>query len=144
MNAIEFPFSDTIAGYVTGVDRETDGFKVRTSGGKEFDVRLKGNTYARLVRNLGEPYPDCTGQMREMLHPSRYLFVYGTFYPEGGANTFEAEFIVFMGRNPNEYAFEQQDWWIRQVEQLGDFYLAAQFQGRAIDYRDYRTTITLS
>jgi mannose/cellobiose epimerase-like protein (N-acyl-D-glucosamine 2-epimerase family) len=144
MNAIEFPFADTIAGHVTAFDREVDGFGIRTSGGKEFDVRLKGNTYARLIRNLGEPYPDCTGQMREMLHPGRYLFVYGVYYPERGGYTFEAEFIVFTGQKPDQYAFERQDWWIQQIEQLADFYLAAQFQGRTVDYRDYRTTITLT
>ncbi len=144
MNAIEFPFSDTIAGSVTSFDQHSDGFGMRTSGGKEFEVRLKGNTYARLIRNLGEPYADCTGDMRAMLQPGRTLFVYGVFYPEGGGYTFEAEFIVFVGRTPDEYAFERQDWWIRQVKELGDFFLAAQFQGREIDYADYRTTITLT
>src|ERR1700730_12399380 len=144
MNAIEFPFSDTIAGCVTGFDRETDAFGIRTSGGKKFDVRLKGNTYARLTRNLGEPYADCTSQMRDMLDPSRFLFVYGVFYPEGGGYTFEAEFIVFVGGKADEYAFERRDWWIKQIEQLGDFFLAAQFQGKEVDYQDYRTTITLT
>src|ERR1700751_1921229 len=105
MNAIEFPFADPIAEHVTAFDREVDGFGIRTSGGKEFDVRLKGNTYARLIRNLGEPYPDCTGQMREMLHPGRYLFVYGVYYPERGGYTFEAEFIVVPGQKPHQYAF---------------------------------------
>lgn len=144
MNAIETPFSDTIAGYVTGFDRDSDGFGIRTSGGKEFDVKLKGSTYARLVRNLGEPYADCTGQMRDMLHQRPFLFVYGIFYPEAGAFTFEAEFIVFVGRKPAEFVFERQDWWVQQVEQLAEFYLAAQFQGKDVDYRDYRTTISLT
>jgi hypothetical protein len=88
MNAIDFPFSDTISGVVTRYDREADAFGLRTSGGKDFEVKLKGNTYARLVRNLGEPYADCTGQMREMLHPDRQLFVYGVYYPEVGSFTF--------------------------------------------------------
>ena len=29
MNAIEFPFSDTIAGNITRFDREADGFGIR-------------------------------------------------------------------------------------------------------------------
>ena len=144
MNAIDFPFADTIAGYVTDFDRESDGFEIRTSGGKKFDVRLKGNTYARLIRNLGEPYADCTSQMREMLDPGCFLFVYGIYYPEGGGYTFEAEFIVFAGRKVDEFVFERQDWWIRQIQQLGDFFLQAQFQGKEVDYEDYRTTITLT
>jgi mannose/cellobiose epimerase-like protein (N-acyl-D-glucosamine 2-epimerase family) len=144
MNAIDFPFADTIAGYVTDFDRESDGFEIRTSGGKKFDVRLKGNTYARLIRNLGEPYADCTSQMRDMLDPGCFLFVYGIYYPEGGGYTFEAEFIVFAGRKVDEFVFERQDWWIRQIQQLGDFFLQAQFQGKEVDYQDYRTTITLT
>jgi mannose/cellobiose epimerase-like protein (N-acyl-D-glucosamine 2-epimerase family) len=144
MNTIDFPFSDTIAGCVTSFDEKADAFRIRTSGEKEFDIRLKGNTYARVIRNLGEPYADCTGQMRAMLGTECYLFVYGVYYPEHGGHTFEAEFIVFAGRKQGEYPFEAQDWWIRQIEQIGDFYLAAQFQGKDVDYRDYRTTITLT
>ena len=145
MNAIDFPFSDTIAGYVTNFDGQTDTFSLRTPGGKEFDVRLKGNTYARLIRNLGDPYADCTGQMREMLRTGCYLFVYGVFYPEGGGYNFEAEFIVFAGRKPNEYVFERQDWWIRQIEQLARCSTwRRSFQGQEVDYRNYRTTITLT
>src|SRR5262249_12929538 len=140
----DFPFSDTIAGYVTAFDRETDTFGLRTSGGKEFEVRVKGNTYARLIRNLGEPYADCTGPMRDLLQPGRFVFVYGIFYPERGAFTYEAESIGFAGRKQNEDVFEGQDWWVRQIEQLAEFYLAAQFQGRDVDYRDYRTIITLT
>jgi mannose/cellobiose epimerase-like protein (N-acyl-D-glucosamine 2-epimerase family) len=144
MNAIDFPFSDTISGVVTRYDREADAFGLRTSGGKDFEVKLKGNTYARLVRNLGEPYADCTGQMREMLHPDRQLFVYGVYYPEVGSFTFEAEFITFNGRKTGEFVFEGRDWWVRQVEQLADFYLHAQFPSGKVDYADYRTTITLT
>ncbi len=66
-NQMRFTFSDTIAGYVTGFDRDTGIFTLRTSGGQEYPVRLKGHTYAWFVRNLGEPYHDATGQMREML-----------------------------------------------------------------------------
>ena len=142
MNAIDFPFSDTIAGYVTNFDGQTDTFSLRTPGGKEFDVRLKGNTYAGLIRNLGDPYADCTGQMREMLRNDCFVFVYGIYYPESGGNNYEAEFIVFAGRKPGDFTFEGQDWWVRQVHQLAEFYLLAQFQGKPVDYRDYRTTIT--
>lgn len=144
MNAIDFTFSDTIAGCVTGFDEKNDSFSIRTSGGKDFNVRLKNNTYARLIRNLGDPYADCTGRIREMLRTECFLFVYGIFYPEGEGFTFEAEFIVFAGSKPGDFVFERQDWWVRQVRQLADFYLAAQFQSKHVDYRDYRTTITLT
>jgi mannose/cellobiose epimerase-like protein (N-acyl-D-glucosamine 2-epimerase family) len=144
MNDINFTFSDLIAGYVTGFDRSADIYSVKTSGGQEFQVKLKSNTYAQLLRNLGDPYQDSTGQMRDMLVPGRYLFTYGVFYPESGGNVFEAQFIVFVGRRPDEYIQERPDWWVRQIEQIGDFYLHAQFGDEPVDYRNYRTLVKLS
>lgn len=144
MNQITFTFSDTIAGYVSSYDREKDIFNIRTSGGNEFQVRLKSNTYAQLVRNLGEPYQDATGPMRDMLTPGRFLFTYGTYYPEGGDNTFEAQLIVFVGRKPEEYFPEKQDWWVKQIAALGDFYLQAQFPDGIVNYDNYRTQISLT
>ena len=46
-----------------------DTFTLETSDGREFTVKLTDTTYAELVRNLGEPYADATGQMRDMLVP---------------------------------------------------------------------------
>ena len=67
MNEIQFTFSDTIAGYVTEYDRESDIFTVKTSDDRLFRIKVKSNTYAQLVRNLGDPYQDATGAIREML-----------------------------------------------------------------------------
>src|SRR2546423_7343369 len=66
-NEMTFTFSDLISGYVTGFNRERDMFGLKTSDGRDFEVRLTGTTYAEVVRNLGEAYLDCTGQMRDML-----------------------------------------------------------------------------
>jgi mannose/cellobiose epimerase-like protein (N-acyl-D-glucosamine 2-epimerase family) len=144
MNEIAFSFSDTIAGYVTHYDQVRDAFVLATRHGREFQIKLKGNTYAQLVRNLEEPYYDCTNQMRAMLEPGRYLFTYGTFYPQNNTHVFEAQFLIFLGRRTGEYAFERPDWWINQIQSLGHFYLHAQFGEAEIDYRNYRTTIRLT
>jgi len=144
MNDISFPFSDTIAGYVTQYDPSADTYIVKTSGGKEYSVKLKSNTYAQLVRNLGDPYQDSTGPMREMLVPGRFLFTYGTYYPEEKDFNFEAQFLLFVGRKPDEYVVEKSDWWVKQIRQLGDFYLKAQFPDGKVNYDNYRTTITLT
>ena len=148
MNDMNFPFSDTIAGYVTHMDRDTDSYTVRTSGGHEYKIKLKSNTYAQLLRNLEDPYFDCTGQIRDMLTPGRYVFTYGIYYPDGtapgGHPAFEAQFLVFLGRRPGEYFFERQDWWVKQIRSLADFYLRAQFGDRPVDYDNYRTTIKLT
>lgn len=144
MNEINFTFSDTIAGYVTEFDRDSDSYEVKTGDGRPYRIKLKSNTYAQLIRNLGDPYRDATGQMRAMLTPGRFLFTYGIFYPEGGDHHFEAQFLLFVGRSAQDFFFEKQDWWVRQIDSLGDFYVHAQFGGDDIDYDDYRTTITLT
>ncbi len=144
MNKLDFTISDTIAGYVTNYDRALDTYTVRTSDEREYTIRLKENTYAMLVRNLGDPYQDATGQLRDMLVPGRFLFTYGIFYPENGDNIFEAQFVEFVGRRNTEFVFEKSDWWVRQIEQLGDFYLHAQFGDQPVNYDDYRTNITLT
>lgn len=143
MNKVSFTFSDTIAGYVSGFDKDTDTYTVKTSGGQEFQIKLKSNTYAQVVRNLGDPYQDSTGPMRDMLVPGRFLYTYGVFYPEASGPVFEAQFILFLGRKAEEYVIERPDWWVKQIEQIGDFYLHAQFGDEPVDYRGYRTTIKL-
>ena len=144
MNQINFTFSDTIAGYVTSFDREQDTYVVKTSDGREYTVKLKSNTYAQLMRNLGDPYQDATGPIRDMLTPGRHLFTYGIYYPEKSDFNFEAQFIIFLGRRVGEYFFERQDWWVRQIREIGDFFLRAQFGDEPVNYDNYRTQITLS
>ena len=143
MNDIRFEFSDTIAGYVTKFDKETGAFEVKTSDDKHFSVKLKGNTYALLARNLGDPYQDATGQIYDLLTPGRYVLTYGIFYPEHGDFTIEAQFLIFLGRRPGEYNFERQDWWVKQIDELGNFYVQAQFGDDPVNYDNYRTTISL-
>ncbi len=143
MNEISFTFSDLISGYVTQFDRGTDTYTVKTSGGQEFQIKLKSNTYAQVVRNLGDPYQDSTGSMRDMLVPGRFLYTYGVFYPEASGPVFEAQFILFLGRKADEYVIERPDWWVKQIGEIGDFYLQAQFGDAPVDYRGYRTLIKL-
>lgn len=139
---IDFAFSDLIAGYVTHYDAENDIFGLKTSDGREFHCTLSPMTYAKLVQNLDEAYPDATGTMRSMLVPGRYLFTYGVFYPD--SPKFDAKSIIFVGRKENDYIFEKQNWWVDQVHSLANFYLKAQFGDEEIDYRNYRTTLSLS
>lgn len=142
-NKMDFTFSDMIAGYVSKYDwDERDLFELATSDGRAFNVRLGDNCYAELIRNLGEAFIDCTGSIRNMLAKGRYIFVYGVFYPEADDAHFEAKHIVFSGRRETDHVFEQQDWWIKQVRKLADFYLLAQFPDGIIDYREYRTHLT--
>ena len=132
MNEIQFTFSDTIAGYVTDYDRESDIFTVKTSDGRVFRIKVKSNTYAQLVRNLGDPYQDATGQMREMLVPGRFVFTYGIFYPGERRLHLRGPVPALPGPPARRVrASRSQDWWVRQIEQLGDFYLQRPVRRRA-------------
>src|SRR5215471_6794379 len=142
-NQVRFTFSDLIAGTVTSYRADEDTFALQTIDGREFDVTLTSQTFAEVVRNLGEAYIDATGQMRDMLDRGRMLYAYGTFYPEKGDYTFEAKRIVFVGRTSHDYVFERPNWWIHQVREVADFYLRAQWPDGNIDYTEYRTRITL-
>jgi anti-anti-sigma factor len=136
-----FSYSDTIAGYVTHYDVATQKFGLQTSDERKFLVNLTNNTYAELIRNLGEAYVDASSFLQEMLSPGRYLSAYGTFYPD--TETFEAKHIVFLGRKESEYLFEKPDWWLKQIRSLADFYLQSQFGDDPVDFRNYRTDLNL-
>jgi anti-anti-sigma factor len=140
---MHFTFSDLIAGTVVAYEADDDTFTLRTIDGRDFPVRLTGQTFAEVVRNLGEAYVDATGQMRDMLDRGRMLYAYGIFYPEGGDTNFEAKRIVFVGRTSHDFVFERPNWWIHQVREVADFYLRAQWPDGVIDYSEYRTRITL-
>ncbi len=142
MPQVDFSFSDTIAGYVKDFDREHDVFTLVTSDDREFKIKFTPTTFGELAHNLGEGYIDCTSQMRDMIVAGRFLFAYGIFYPENNA-PFEVKHLIFLGRNEHEFSFEKQDWWIKQIEQLGNFYVKAQFGNEEIDFKNYRTMLDL-
>jgi mannose/cellobiose epimerase-like protein (N-acyl-D-glucosamine 2-epimerase family) len=145
MDSMRFSFSDTIAGYVTGYDRNKDTFGLKTTDGRDYQVKFASSTYGWIANNLNEPRTwTSQDQMRGLLVPRRYLFVYGIYYPEHEGFTYEAQFLIFPGRREDNYVFERQDWWSKQVAAIADFYLKAQFQGKPIDYKDYRTIIRLT
>jgi mannose/cellobiose epimerase-like protein (N-acyl-D-glucosamine 2-epimerase family)/anti-anti-sigma regulatory factor len=141
---IDFTFSDTIAGYVTRYDDDTDSFGLRTTDGRVFDAFMTKNTFSQAMRNFGEAYLDTTGQMRDMLVPERYLFAYGIFYPEGDGHRFEVKSMIFPSIRGKEYIFEQPRWWVNQARFIGDFYLRGQFPDGNYDWRNYRTKLSLS
>ncbi|WP_413160492.1 AGE family epimerase/isomerase [Capilliphycus salinus ALCB114379] len=142
MNAVSFPTSDLVAGYITYFDSEQDKFGIKTSDEREIHAKLSFMTYAKLIQNLDEAYPDATGTMRSMLVPGRYLYAYGVFYPD--SPLFDVKSIVFVGRTADDYIFEKPNWWVDQARSLANFYLKAQFGDGEINYRRYRTFLNLS
>ncbi|MFC1575235.1 AGE family epimerase/isomerase [Gemmatimonadota bacterium] len=145
MTLLGFEISDTIAGYVVSFEPEKKTFVMRTTDDREFTVKLSANVFAKIMRNLGEPYLDCTGTLNDFLVPGQYLFAYGTFYPEKGGHSFEAQEINIPGRKTGKFRFEEPDWWATQAGRIADFFIDAQFGGPDnIDYKNYRTLISLT
>ncbi|WP_424529859.1 AGE family epimerase/isomerase [Sphaerisporangium viridialbum] len=140
---MNFTFSDTIAGQVTAYDRQARTATVATADGRRFDVSVDGEPSAELMRNLGEPYTDASGQLDAMLEPGRFLFAYGVFYPHGDDQIFDAKRIIFLGRRPGDFRFEESNWWIHQLEEIAAFYRKAQFGEGPVDFTEYRTLIRL-
>src|SRR5262245_29423881 len=141
-NKIDFSFSHTIGGYITASNPASRTLTMRTSDGRQYDVTLTAATFAEGPRNLGDGWVGGDEQMKS-LAPGTFCFAHGMFYPEGDNYKFEAKHLVFVGQQARVWSFEQQDWWLKQIRQIGEFYLNAQFEGGAIDYRKYRTRITL-
>lgn len=141
---MKFEFSDTISGYVTGFDEKQDTFTIKTSDDREFSVKLTANTFARKMRNLGEPYLDATGNMRKMLVSGQYVSAYGVFYPQSGGHVFEAKVLDFPDSKKDSFRFEEPDWWVKQAGQICDFFINSQFGESEIDYRNYRTNLSIS
>ena len=110
---LNFSFSDLIGGYVTSPDRQAGTFGIRTTDGREFQARLTPMTYAELVRNLGEPYADATGRCGKCSPRSGMCSPTGSTIRKAAAIPFDAKHLLFLGRAPDEYRFEKQDWWIK-------------------------------
>ncbi|MDH6574767.1 AGE family epimerase/isomerase [Kitasatospora sp. MAP5-34] len=142
-DTVNFTFSDTIAGYVTAYDGDTGLVRLTTADGREFEVSVAAEPTAELLHNLDEPYADAGGHLDAMLEPGRFLFAYAVFYPEAGTTRIEAKRLIFVGRRPDAYRFEETDWWIGQLESIAGFYRRAQFGDGPVDYAKYRTQLRL-
>lgn len=146
MKTSNFEFSDLISGYVTKYDGGNN-FEMETTDGRKYSIILGSNLYARMVRNLSEPYRDCTAQISNLLKKGQMVFVYGIFYPNGEEKSdyiFEAKCMDFPGKDSANFRFEEPNWWIEQAKQIADFFVNAQFRGSEINYNNYRTSIALS
>jgi hypothetical protein len=144
---IDFTFSDTIAGYVSSYNSGEKWFNLRTSDDRNFAVYLNPNTFARYTHNLAESYQDATEAMPTLLAlPRQFVYAYGTFYPGGDTERFEAQWLVFPGPAPGRFRHEEPDWWINQSRSIGRSYMKWQFDypEREIDYRYYRTMLHLA
>ena len=148
-NSLSFPFSDLIAGYIRKVSYpevfDCKGeIELETSDGRMFTVKITDAAYAELVRNLGEPF-QMAPDLSHILVVDRFIHVYGLFYPETDRLKFEAKHLLLFGRTKEDLRFEDQNWWIKQVQQLLNFYLEAQFgvnEGEKIDFKNFRTDLS--
>ena len=144
---MQFEFSDSISGYVKSFDKSAGTFVLTTSDGRDFSIKLTATLYSKLQRNLGEPWYDTTAAIPDMLTPGRFLFAYGTYYPDA-PGVLEAQYIDFVGKDVGKFRFEEPDWWIRQARSIAEFFINAQFdvEGDAVrvNYDTYRTDISMT
>jgi mannose/cellobiose epimerase-like protein (N-acyl-D-glucosamine 2-epimerase family) len=144
---INFTFSDTIAGYVTGYNAQERWFTLETSDKRPFKINLIASTYARGVQNLTEGWQDPGDIAAYLSTDGQYVFAYGTFYPNDGAetSTFEAQQLIFPGKTPGTYRHEEQNFWINQISSIASSYLKWQFDypKEEINYKNYRTMLHL-
>lgn len=142
---MQFEFTDLIAGYVSEFCEETRSFKLTTSDGRVFNVKLGDTTFARLLRNLDEPYQDATGNMYTLLKQNgRMVFAFGIFYPQTNSEyEFEVKQIDFPERELGKFRFEESNWWANQARSICNFFINAQFGDGDIDYEKYRTAVNL-
>lgn len=144
---INFTFSDTIAGYVTGYNQQDRWFTLETSDKRAFKINLIASTYARSVQNLTEGWQDPGDINKFLSSEGQYVFAYGTFYPNAGEETptFEAQQLIFPGKEPKAYRHEEQNFWITQIDSIASSYLKWQFDypKEEINYKNYRTMLHL-
>ncbi|MBB5954350.1 mannose/cellobiose epimerase-like protein (N-acyl-D-glucosamine 2-epimerase family) [Saccharothrix tamanrassetensis] len=140
----EHTFSDLVAGYVTAYDRDRSIVDLRTSDGRNLRMTITETTSAEFLRNLGDPYLDASAHVDDLLRPGRYLYAHGIFYPGRGEESFMVRRLLFLGRKPGDFNFEEHGWWARQLGELARFYRRAQFGTKnPVDYADYRTILRL-
>ena len=142
---MQFEFTDLISGYVSNFSEQKKTFTLTTSDGRAFEVALTDTTFARLMRNLDEPYQDATGNMYNLLaQDGRMVFAFGIFYPQSnGEYAFEAKQIDFPEKAQGKFRFEEQNWWANQAKSICNFFIRAQFPDGDINYDNYRTSVTL-
>jgi mannose/cellobiose epimerase-like protein (N-acyl-D-glucosamine 2-epimerase family) len=146
MNNLNFTFSDLISGYVTSYDETKRVIYIRTSDNRDYEAKLTANTYAKQTQNLGEGWPDRSGQLDKLLTPGQMIFAYGTFFPEDRIK-FEVNYLIFAGDGVSEYRYaDEKGWWVNQIDQIASSYCKWQFDAPAqeIDYNNYRTLISLT
>lgn len=143
---MQFEFTDLVFGYVSKFNEAGKSFALTTSDGREFSVKLTDTTFARLMRNLDEPYQDATGNLYTLLaQDGRMVFAFGIFYPKAdGEYEFEAKQIDFPEKELGKFRFEESNWWANQAKSICNFFVNAQFGDGPIDYEKYRTSVSLS
>ncbi|MFF0965877.1 AGE family epimerase/isomerase [Streptomyces sp. NPDC003703] len=137
---LPFTFSDSVAGYVTA--RTGGSADLTTLDGRRVTIHLTETTSAQHLRNLGQPYHDVTGRMRELLTPGRFVFCYGPVYSEEEGLHYQAAQLVFVNEDDGSWPFERSGWWTEQLRELATFYRRSQFGDGPVDFGDYRTVIS--
>ena len=141
METMHFTFSDTIAGSVAYTQADEDTFTLRTIDGREFD----GRAHRPDVRG-GHPQPRRGLHRRDgpdarHARPRPHALRLRDLLPGGRrATSSRRSTSSSSAARAHDFVFERPDWWVKQVREIADFYLQAQFgRRRTSTYAEYRT-----
>jgi mannose/cellobiose epimerase-like protein (N-acyl-D-glucosamine 2-epimerase family) len=144
MTSVPNRFADLVAGYVTAFDPARAVLDLVTSDGRTVRANCRPGIDIQVLRNLGDEPRWASSDLDQLLRPTRFLFVRGIFTLDGGSIDFDATNLVLLDQEPDRYAFEDADWWVRQLSELARFYRRAQFGTAVPDFTDYRTVLRRS
>ena len=141
---MHFTFSDTIAGSVVAYQADEDTFTLRTIDGREFEVALTNQTFAEVIRNLGEAYIDATRLDARHARPRPDALRLRDLLPRGRRHRRSRRSTSSSSAaRSHDFVFERPDWWVDQIREIADFYIRAQFPDGNIDFAEYRTRLNL-
>lgn len=134
---------DAVHGVIEKIAPEMNTLSVRLADQSLVPVRVDGNTYVHILEGLdgrsrrgsAPEFADC--------RPGLRIFVSGLMYD--GQEKIIAKQLVLFGGRPDDFVFEDPDWWSSLARSLSDFWIDVQFETfYPLDPSGYRTNITKS
>ena len=142
-NALDFTFSDLVAGYVPVRPGHRRRRSLHTSDGRPYSVRThRDNTVGEMLRNLGEAYIDATAQLRAAsagpVHPRLRRST-----PTDGSPLSRPSTSCCSAKPRTSTGSRRRTGGSARYERIADFYLESEFGGpTTFDFRNYRTDLT--
>jgi hypothetical protein len=139
---VQLPIIGIITAIEPGDDQVPNGLRVRTRAGNTFEVRRRGTTWQRALRNL-----DGT-ERNGILQVGDLVAVDGIYSRHGDREVYDAMVITALVSDRKYYLFEHTFWWVEQINVLAQRWLDNLFGDKATCTIDdfaafYRTALNI-